>query len=560
VSRPAMQPPYVLVGVVLFLGAATIAMGTSVALPGLRDFNWAQDARAGRELIGWFAQLSGAGSDILPAGILFVLPVFAARWLIPGPRKKRKTAEQAWEDRQRKPTLIRALIFLAKEFAAVVAISAVLGALLAGYLATFVLPREMVTPAFVPDAAIAVVWASLIYLLLITAIDGLGLVDGAAALTFCGAAATLGKALVSVLPLSAPLVGETDPVSARALLASAIAVPIVIVLLRAQRQFEVSSLSRVSRGKAIRTTMSFRVVPEQTLRLVIGIFLWIATGAMVAAAAIGHLDMSAHTLDWLLFPAQPVLIALVFYWLATGSLGSEVPMLADQLRRLETYLPGLRPGAQTEDFLDGAFRRMLAAAALFAGAISALVALLFWLSGGTPLQSLQGLAWVWTVGASAAAFQRGVEGRTQRNASSLSLLRRFRWSPARAQFTLLCITALIDRKLAPEEKFEAIALGSRTRALHETNRDTLHRWLGDVDARRNDHAALIELATHAIEDYPEDADMRRAIFAQCADIAHADRIVNMREHKFLRFLAEGLRLAPADRDRIQAIIRVKNRH
>ena len=70
----------------------------------------------------------------------------------------------------------------------------------------------------------------------------------------------------------------------------------------------------------------------------------------------------------------------------------------------------------------------------------------------------------------------------------------------------------------------------------------------------------MELAEHALADYPDDKDMRRAIYAHCVDIAHADREVKSSEHEFLRFLAKELGLATPDRKSIDTVITAKNRH
>jgi hypothetical protein len=203
---------------------------------------------------------------------------------------------------------------------------------------------------------------------------------------------------------------------------------------------------------------------------------------------------------------------------------------------------------------------MLAAAALFATLISGAASALYWWSGATALQALQGLAWIWTIGASSAALLRGMEAQTIRTRSAASLLPRLRWSPARAQFTLLCVTAFIDNDLSPEEQVEAMALGERTQTMHETDLATRRRWLDAVAKHQKDRAALMELAEHALADYPDDKDMRRAIYAHCVDIAHADREVKSSEHEFLRFLAKELGLATPDRKSIDTVITAKNRH
>lgn len=135
-----------------------------------------------------------------------------------------------------------------------------------------------------------------------------------------------------------------------------------------------------------------------------------------------------------------------------------------------------------------------------------------------------------------------------------------RWSPARCQFTLIAITALIDRKLTSEEEFEALAVGARAGSMHELDVTTTQGWLREVVAERNDDAALKRRARRAIEDFPKDQAMRRAIYAHCADIAFADRTLKSGERRFLGSVAKDLGLARTDQRKINAVMALKNRH
>ncbi len=135
-----------------------------------------------------------------------------------------------------------------------------------------------------------------------------------------------------------------------------------------------------------------------------------------------------------------------------------------------------------------------------------------------------------------------------------------RWSPAQCQFTFIAITALIDRKLTAEEEFEALALGARGQTMQELDLPTMQGWLRDVIAERTDEAALWRRARKAAADFPQDLAMRRAIYAHCADIAHADRTVKRRELRVLKFIARELRLPGEDRRKIDLVMDLKNRH
>jgi hypothetical protein len=135
-----------------------------------------------------------------------------------------------------------------------------------------------------------------------------------------------------------------------------------------------------------------------------------------------------------------------------------------------------------------------------------------------------------------------------------------RWSPARCQFTLIAITALIDRKLTSEEEFEALALGARSMTMHELDLATTQDWLRDVIAQSVNEADVWQRARKAVSDFPQDLSMRRAIYAHCADIAYADRAIAQSERRFMSFLAKELGIPPGERRKIDNVMELKNRH
>lgn len=564
-SVQASPWPYLLGLLALFLGSASIALGAGVSLPGLQGFDWTSDVVAGRDVINWLAQLSGGGIDTIPVGILFVLPVFAARFLMVQGRKL--TPEQAWEERHGANLLSRSAARLVQAVALVIIVALMLGTPLILYLESFVLPPGAVDDSFLRDSLLAIVVASVLYFLLALVIEALTSADGAMVITFCGAAATFGRAVTSATGMTFLPIGDMAPEAARAMSLSALALPAVIFVLMARRPFVVMRSRSLARSKKSipvgtgETELPFPLIPTNTLRVAVGLLLWVVTAVAVAMAIANHTSIDIpHAFDWFVFPLQPIVIALTLYVLATGRLNEEMAAFADRLRREGTYLPDCLPGAETTARLVVEFRWMLSRAALTAGAISAVVTAAYWASGASALESFQGLAWLWTLGVSGYALMLPLQARVA-GASILSRpLPRLRWSPARAHFTILCVAAAIDRTVAHEERFESLALARRTRALHEVDRQSLYRWLSEVEAKQGDRRELIDLATRAIEDYPADPNMRRAIYTQCADIAHADRKLKGMETWFLKYLATGLGLARSDRARIDGVVGAKNLH
>lgn len=132
--------------------------------------------------------------------------------------------------------------------------------------------------------------------------------------------------------------------------------------------------------------------------------------------------------------------------------------------------------------------------------------------------------------------------------------------PVRAgALSLILCAAYCDDSLPIEDRVEVEALALRTQSLHTYSSAEVHKFWDDflIDHRKHGLARLTERGCDSVPLVPE---YRQAVFAQCADIVFADRVVNPLEHTFLKRLAKLLLLRPADRDDVLAVIKLKNFH
>lgn len=133
-----------------------------------------------------------------------------------------------------------------------------------------------------------------------------------------------------------------------------------------------------------------------------------------------------------------------------------------------------------------------------------------------------------------------------------------RWSLAKCIFVLLCAAGLSDRRLSIEEREEIGALAARSPSMHEiadSAREAMWREVLGV-YESGDWDKFVSLALNAL---PRDVALGRAIYAQCADIVFADRVVKGAERRFLTRLARSTGLAHADVNLIDKVMALKNR-
>ena len=95
-----------------------------------------------------------------------------------------------------------------------------------------------------------------------------------------------------------------------------------------------------------------------------------------------------------------------------------------------------------------------------------------------------------------------------------------------------------------------------------------------ADLRASERAALRDEIMQAVRDETlgylveraagdlaaEDEALALGVYANCADLVRADRVIDEEERRFMATLAERLGLAPGKRDLIDEVMDRKNRH
>lgn len=132
--------------------------------------------------------------------------------------------------------------------------------------------------------------------------------------------------------------------------------------------------------------------------------------------------------------------------------------------------------------------------------------------------------------------------------------------PARAGvLSLILCAAYCDDKVPIEDRTEVDALAMRTHTLHAFSAADVRAFWETFLVEHREHG-IARLTARGCDSVPLVPEYRLAVFAQCADIIFADRVVLPVEHAFLKRLAKLLLLRPADREEVLRVIKLKNSH
>ena len=112
-----------------------------------------------------------------------------------------------------------------------------------------------------------------------------------------------------------------------------------------------------------------------------------------------------HTLaDLAVYPAHPVygvlnVILIIFFTYFYTAVSLNIPDMSDNIKKYGGFIPGLRPGKPTTDYLDKVMNRITLAGAVFLAFIAIMPNLIVWLTGisgvyfgGTALLIVVGVA------------------------------------------------------------------------------------------------------------------------------------------------------------------------
>lgn len=134
-----------------------------------------------------------------------------------------------------------------------------------------------------------------------------------------------------------------------------------------------------------------------------------------------------------------------------------------------------------------------------------------------------------------------------------------RWSVAKCQIIMLYAAAFSDRHLALEELEEIKALVERSPSTFELSADAKDSIWQEVSAAYHGGNWDAYVAA-ALASLPNDMDLYRSVYAHCSDIVHADRRILDAETRFLAKIAQAMKIPRGDRELIDNVMVLKNKH
>ena len=253
-------------------------------------------------------------------------------------------------------------------------------------------------PAFVFTSAVTLVTGTMFLVWLGEQVTERGIGNGISMIIFAGIVAGLPSAVGGTLELART--GELHPLMVLFLLALALAVTgFVVFVERGQRRITVNYAKR-QQGRRMYAAQSSHLPLKLNMSGVIPpIF---ASSLILFPATIGNWFGNAEGLGWLrsitstLSPGQPLYVALyagliIFFCFFYTALVFNSKDTAEQLKKSGAFIPGIRPGRQTADYIDKVLTRLTFAGAIYITSVCLLpeFLILYWnvpfYFGGTSL-------------------------------------------------------------------------------------------------------------------------------------------------------------------------------
>ena len=252
--------------------------------------------------------------------------------------------------------------------------------------------------SFIFTAAITLVTGTLFLMWLGEQITERGIGNGISMIIFAGIVAGLPSALGGTLELAR--IGELNVLLVLFLFVLALAVTAFVVFVeRGQRRITVNYAKR-QQGRKVYAAQSSHLPLKLNMSGVIPpIF---ASSLILFPATLGSWFGNAQGMGWLrdissaLSPGQPLYVAfyaalIIFFCFFYTALVFNSKDTADQLKRSGAFIPGIRPGVQTANYIDKVLTRLTFAGAIYITAVCLLpeFLILYWnvpfYFGGTSL-------------------------------------------------------------------------------------------------------------------------------------------------------------------------------
>jgi len=259
-------------------------------------------------------------------------------------------------------------------------------------------PEALQTNSFVFTAAVTLVTGTMFLMWLGEQITERGIGNGISMIIFAGIVAGLPSAIGGTLELSRT--GQLAPVLVLFLIVLAIAVTAFVVFVeRGQRRITVNYAKRQQGRKMMGGQTSHLPLKLNMSGVIPPIF---ASSIILFPATIGSWLGRTPGFEWIadvaakLGPGQPLYVgfyaaAIMFFCFFYTALVFNSKDTADNLKKSGAFVPGIRPGAQTAQYIDGVLGRLTMVGAIYITAVCLLpeFLILYWqvpfYFGGTSL-------------------------------------------------------------------------------------------------------------------------------------------------------------------------------
>lgn len=227
-------------------------------------------------------------------------------------------------------------------------------------------------PAFVFTGAITLVTGTLFLMWLGEQVTERGIGNGISILIFAGIVAGLPSAIGGTLELVRT--GELQTIVVIVLFLLILAVTAFVIFVeRGQRRITVNYAKRQQGRKMYAAQSSHLPLKLNMAGVIPPIF---ASSIILFPATLGDFAGSASDLGWLqtivstLQPGQPVYVmlyasAIVFFCFFYTALVFNAKETADNLKRSGAFIPGIRPGEKTAQYIDGVLTRLTLFGAIY---------------------------------------------------------------------------------------------------------------------------------------------------------------------------------------------------
>jgi preprotein translocase subunit SecY len=251
---------------------------------------------------------------------------------------------------------------------------------------------------FIPTVVVSLVTGTMFLVWLGEQITERGIGNGISIIIFAGIVAGLPAAIGGTLELART--GELAAAFVVILLVLALAVTAFVVFVeRGQRRITINYAKRQVGRKVIGGQSSHLPLKLNMAGVIPPIF---ASSIILFPATLGQWFGQAEGMGWLreisttLAPGQPLYVtfyaaAIIFFCFFYTALVFNSRETAENLKKQGAFVPGIRPGVQTERFIDGVMTRLTAVGAIYITAVCLLpeFLILYWnvpfYFGGTSL-------------------------------------------------------------------------------------------------------------------------------------------------------------------------------